>query len=78
MNDPEPSTGVNKPMSMTSLYLDLICIEPDVGMNEDCFAITNVVENVVASGTSNKPKFVTSLIQSRMVVVDRDDVDKNI
>ncbi|XP_050914639.1 uncharacterized protein LOC127129517 [Lathyrus oleraceus] len=31
MNDPEPLTGVNKPMSMTSLYLDSVYIEPNVG-----------------------------------------------
>ncbi|KAI5386666.1 hypothetical protein KIW84_072988 [Lathyrus oleraceus] len=78
MNDPQPSTGVNKPMSMTSLYLDPINIEPNVGMNEDCSAATNVIENVKDYGTNNKLRSVTTLSKSSMIVCDRDDVDKNI
>ncbi|KAI5438461.1 hypothetical protein KIW84_024266 [Lathyrus oleraceus] len=78
MNDPKPLTGVNKPMSMTSLYLDPISIEPNVGMNEDCSATRNVMENVEASRTNNKPRSVTTLSKSSVIFGDRDDVDKNI
>lgn len=63
---------------MTSLYLDPISIKPNVGMNGDCSAAINVVENVEAFGTNNKPRFVTSLSKSSVIVADRDDVDKNI
>lgn len=77
INDPEPPTGVKKPMSMTSLYLDPISIEPNVGMRR-LFHCENVMENVEASGTNNKPIFVTTLSKSSMIVADKDDVDKNI
>lgn len=77
-NDPEPPTGVNKPISMISLYLDPIRIEPNVGMNEDGSAVTNVADNVEASGTNNKPRFVTAFSKFSMIVANRDDVDKNI
>lgn len=78
MNDPEPPTGVKKPMSMTSLYLDPISIEPNVNMTEDCSAVTHVVENVEASRANNKPRFVTPLSKSSAIVANRDNVDKNI
>lgn len=78
MKDPEPPTGVKKPISMTSLYLDPISIETNGGMNEDCSIATNVGENVEASGTNNKPRSVTTLSKSSVIVVDKDDVDKNI
>lgn len=78
MNDPEPPTGVNKPMSMTILYLDPISIEPNIGLNEDCSTVTNLMENVEAFGTSNKPRFIIALSKSSMIIADKDDVDKNI
>lgn len=63
---------------MTSLYLDPINIEPNADMTEDYSAATKVMENVEASGTSNKPRSVTTLSKSSVIVADRDDVDKNI
>lgn len=78
MNDPEPLTIVKKPQSVTSLYLDPINIEPNVDVSKHCTIVLNVMEDVEASETSNKPRFVTTLSKSRMVVADRDDVDKNI
>ncbi|XP_050887278.1 uncharacterized protein LOC127092446 [Lathyrus oleraceus] len=74
MNDPEPLTGVNKHMSMTNLYLDPISIKPNVGINEGCPAVTNAVENVEASRTSNKPSFVTALNNSFKNPINDPDV----
>lgn len=78
MNDPEPLTGGKKPMSMTSLCLDPINIEPNVDVFKDCPTAINVMENVEASETNNKPRFVTTLSKSSRIVADRDDVNKNI
>ncbi|XP_050920391.1 uncharacterized protein LOC127138028 [Lathyrus oleraceus] len=78
MNDPEPPIVVKKPMSMTSLYLDPINIGPNVDVSEDCPAVINVMENVEASGTNSKPRSVTTLSKSSVIIADRDDVDKNI
>ena len=44
-------------------------------MKEDGSAATNVVDNVEASRTSNKPISVTSLSKSSVIVADKDDVD---
>lgn len=63
---------------MTSLYIDPISIEPNVGMNEDFSTATNVVDNVEASRTSNKPRTITTLSKSSVIVAGIDDVDKNI
>lgn len=38
----------------------------------------NVMKDVKAFETSNRPRSVTTLSKSRMIVADRDDVDKNI
>lgn len=38
----------------------------------------NVMEDVEAYQTSNRPRFVTILSKSSIIVADRDDVDKNI
>ncbi|XP_050876793.1 uncharacterized protein LOC127080517 [Lathyrus oleraceus] len=78
MNDPELPPGVKKPMFMTSLYLDPISIEPNVGMNEACSDVTSVMENFEAFVPSNKPRFVTTLRKSSVIVADRDGVNKNI
>ncbi|XP_050916813.1 uncharacterized protein LOC127131986 [Lathyrus oleraceus] len=78
MNDPEPPNGMKKPMSMMSLYLDPISIEPNYDVSKDCPNAINVMENVEASETSNNPIFVTTLSKSSVIVADRDDVDKNI
>ncbi|XP_050914791.1 uncharacterized protein LOC127129696 [Lathyrus oleraceus] len=78
MNDPKPPTVVKKPMSMTSLYLDPINIEPYIDVSKDCPVATNVMKNVEAYGTNNKPRYVTTLSKSSVIVADRDDVDKNI
>ncbi|XP_050874994.1 uncharacterized protein LOC127078596 [Lathyrus oleraceus] len=74
MNDPEPPKGVNKPMSMTILYLDPISIEPNIGLNEDCSTMTNVMENVEASGTSNKPR--TEDITNELSSKDKNLIDQ--
>lgn len=71
-------TAVKKPMSMTSLYLDPISIEPNVDVSKDCPATTNVMENVEAYETRNKPRSITTLSKYSMIVADRDDVNKNI
>lgn len=78
MNAPEPPTVVKKPHSMSSLYLDPINIEPNVDVSKDCPVVKNVMKDVEASETNNRPRFVTTLSKSGMIVTDRDDVDKNI
>ncbi|KAI5447695.1 hypothetical protein KIW84_015232 [Lathyrus oleraceus] len=74
----EPSTVVKKPHSMTSLYLDPISVEPNFGVSEECHVMPNVMEDVEAYETNNRPMYVTTLSKSSMIVADRDDVDKNI
>lgn len=74
----EPSTAVKKPHSITSLYLDPINVEPNVGVFKDFSVIPNVMEDVEASETSNRPRYVTTLSKSSMIIADKDDVDKNI
>ncbi|XP_050909012.1 uncharacterized protein LOC127122768 [Lathyrus oleraceus] len=74
----EPSTTINKPHSMTSLYLDPISVEPNVCVSKDDPVMPNVLEDVEASETSNRPRFFTTLSKSNMIVTDKDDVDKNI
>ncbi|XP_050896340.1 uncharacterized protein LOC127103096 [Lathyrus oleraceus] len=74
----EPSTAVKKFHSMTSLYLDPISVEPNVGVYKECLVIPNVMEDVEASKTSNRPRSVTTLSKFIMIVADINDVDKNI
>lgn len=74
----EPYTTVKKPRSMTSLYLDPISVEPNVGVSKDFSVLPNVMEYVEAFETSNRPKFVTTISKSSMIIADRDDVDNNI
>ncbi|XP_050919038.1 uncharacterized protein LOC127136534 [Lathyrus oleraceus] len=74
----ELSTIVKKPQSMTSLYLDPISVEPNVGISKDRPVLTNVMEDVETSKTSDKPRSVTTLSKSNVIVEDRDDVYKNI
>ena len=74
----EPSTTVKKPHSMTSLYLDPISVEPNVGVSKDGPNMPNVMEDVEAFETSNRSRNVTTLSKSNMIVADRDYVDKNI
>ncbi|KAI5390071.1 hypothetical protein KIW84_075409 [Lathyrus oleraceus] len=74
----EPSIVVKKPQSMTSLYLDPISVEPNVDSSNYCPDVTNVIEDVEASETSNRPRSVTTLSKSSMIIPDKDDVDKNI
>lgn len=74
----EPSIAVRKSHSMTSLYLDPINVEANVSSSEECLAMLNFMKNVEASETSNRPRFVTTLSKSSMIVVNRDDVNKNI
>ncbi|KAI5408155.1 hypothetical protein KIW84_054117 [Lathyrus oleraceus] len=64
--------------SMTSLYLHPINIEPNVDVSKDCPIMTNDMEDVEASETNNRPRSVTTLSKSNMIVADRDDIDKNI
>ncbi|XP_050897684.1 uncharacterized protein LOC127104541 [Lathyrus oleraceus] len=78
MNAHEPHTVVKKPQSMTSLYLNPISIEPNVDVSKDCPGVTNVIEDVETYGTNNRPRSVTTLSKSSMIVADRDDIDKNI
>ncbi|XP_050909774.1 uncharacterized protein LOC127123616 [Lathyrus oleraceus] len=51
----ESSTVVKKPRSMTSMYLDPISVEPNVGDFEEWHVMPNVMEDVEASETSNRP-----------------------
>ncbi|XP_050909125.1 uncharacterized protein LOC127122893 [Lathyrus oleraceus] len=60
------------------MYLDPINVEPNVGAYEECHVMPNVMENVEASETSNRPRSIITLSKSSMIVVDIDDVDKNI
>lgn len=63
---------------MTSLYLDPISIEPNVDMSKERPVVKNVMEDVEASETNNRPKYITTLSKSSMIVADKDDVDKSI
>lgn len=74
----EPSTTVKKPHSMTNLYLDPISVEPNVGVSKYGPVMLNVMEGVEASETNNRPRFVTTLSKSNMIVTDKDNVEKNI
>ncbi|KAI5418811.1 hypothetical protein KIW84_043151 [Lathyrus oleraceus] len=74
----EPSTVVKKPLSMTSMYLDPINVEPNVDASAKRFVIRKVMGNVETSENTNKPRFVTTVSKSSMIVADRDDIDKNI
>lgn len=53
-------------------------VEPNVDMSKDCPVAVNVMEDVEASRTSNRPRSVTTLSKSSMIMADRDGVDKNI
>ena len=57
----EPSTALKKPHYMTSLYLDPINVEPNVSTSEECPAIPNIMGDVEASETNNRPRSVTTL-----------------
>lgn len=57
----EPPIVVKKPQFMTSMYLKPISVEPNVDMSKDCPVATNVMEDVKAFGTNNRPRFVTTL-----------------
>lgn len=74
----EPSTAVKKPLSMTSMYLDPINVEPNGDASAKSYVVPNVMGNVETSENTNKPRYVTTLSKSSMIVVDKDDVDKNI
>lgn len=74
----EPSTTVKKPYSMNNMYLDPINVEPNVDVSEEFPIMPNDMEDVEASETSNKPKFITTLSKSGMIIMDRHDVYKNI
>lgn len=63
---------------MTSLYLDPISVEPNVGISKEFHVMPNVMEDIEASETSNISWSVTTLSKSSMTVADRDDMDKNI
>ncbi|KAI5403948.1 hypothetical protein KIW84_051189 [Lathyrus oleraceus] len=74
----EPSIAVKKSQSMTSMYLDPISVEPNVRISKDCHVMKNVMEDVEAYETSNRPRSITTLSKSSMIIADRDNVDKNI
>lgn len=63
---------------MTSMYFDPINVEPNVDASAKIYVVLNVMENVETSENTNKPRSTTTLSKSSMIVVDRDDVDKNI
>lgn len=63
---------------MTSLYLDPISIEVNVDMSKDYPVMTNVMKYIEAYETSNRPRSVTTLSKSSMIVADRDYVGKSI
>ncbi|XP_050896198.1 uncharacterized protein LOC127102924 [Lathyrus oleraceus] len=50
----EPSTAVKKPHSMTSMYIDPISIEPNVGVAKDYPVMPNVIEDVETSETDKE------------------------
>ncbi|KAI5401186.1 hypothetical protein KIW84_065871 [Lathyrus oleraceus] len=69
-----------KPNKVSTSYTPSITT---INMNDpesptDCPAATNVMENVEASETNNKPRSVTTLSKSSMIIADRDNVYKNI
>ncbi|KAI5389640.1 hypothetical protein KIW84_075075 [Lathyrus oleraceus] len=74
----EASTDIKKPHSMTSLYLEPINIEPNVDASAKCPIVENIMENVETYENTSKPRSVTTLSKSSMIVPDRDDVDTNI
>lgn len=74
----ETTTVVKKPHSMISLYLDPISVEPNVGVSKDYPVMPNVMEDLEASKTSHRSRFVTTLSKSNMIVVKRDDVNPRI
>lgn len=51
----EPSTAVKKPLSMTSMYLDPINVEPNVDDYAKKNVVPEVVGNVETSKSTNKP-----------------------
>lgn len=51
----EPYTAIKKPHSMSSLYLDLIIVKPNVSTSEECIIMPNVMEDVEASEINNRP-----------------------
>lgn len=74
----EPSTTVKKPHSMTSMYLDPINVKPNVDAYAKSYVVLKVMGNVETFGNTNKPRSVTILSKSSMIVAERDNVDKNI
>ncbi|KAI5439531.1 hypothetical protein KIW84_025073 [Lathyrus oleraceus] len=74
----EPFTTVKKPHSMTSLDLEPINVEPNVDASAKCPTVQNVMENFETSENTSKPRSITTLSKSNMIVANRDDVDKNI
>lgn len=63
---------------MTSMYLEPINVEPNVDASAKCPILQNVMENVETSKNTSKPRSVTTLSKSSMIVDDRCDVDKHI
>ncbi|XP_050889833.1 uncharacterized protein LOC127095145 [Lathyrus oleraceus] len=74
----ELSTTVKKPVSITRMYLDPINVEPNVEASAKSSVVSKVMENVKTYEITNKPRSVTTMSKSSMIVADRDDVDKNI
>ncbi|XP_050876650.1 uncharacterized protein LOC127080367 [Lathyrus oleraceus] len=74
----EPFTIVKKPHSMTSLYLDPTNVKQNVDASVKIYFVPEIIGNVETSENTNKPRYVTTLSKSSMIVAERDNVDKNI
>ncbi|KAI5415542.1 hypothetical protein KIW84_040822 [Lathyrus oleraceus] len=73
----EPSTDVKKCHSTTSLYLDPINVEPNVDASEKSCVVPKVMGNVETSEKTIKPRSVTTLSKSSMIVAERDNFNTN-
>ena len=62
---------------MTSLYLDPINVTHNVDASVKSSIVPKVMGNVETSENTNKPRSVTTLSKSSMIVAERDSVDKN-
>lgn len=74
----EPSTFVKKPHSVISLSLDPINAKPNIDAYAKSYIVPKVMGNAETSENTNKPIYVTTMCKSSMIVVERDNVDKNI
>lgn len=63
---------------MTSMYLDPINVKSNIDASAKNHVVPNIMGNVETVENTNKPRYVTTLSKSSMIVAERDNVDKNI